>query len=340
VRFDARSPVSSLIVTAGREEPSATMTILDVGERGEAPLMSGCNTILLTGVPRSGTTLVCHLLNKLPDTVALNEPRLDLQSVIDWQNQGALCSEIGQFLEHARRSLIEDGIALSRQVDGQIPDNPAEDRVYSLFRLLLDRSLGHRVGKYTRLGLRRINAFQGVITIEKPLSNDFLLRVKHNPIFTAILESLHQSYPCYAIVRNPLSVLASWNSIGHPCWEGRSPTVESLDHALAQKLARTGERFERQICLLSWWFEKYLETLPGGNILRYEDIVASGGAALKVITTRALELDETLENRNLNELYDRELMGTLGEKLLTMDGPFGELYSRESVELLVDDFCV
>jgi hypothetical protein len=30
--------------------------------------------VVLTGLPRSGTTLVCRLLNKLPDTVALHEP--------------------------------------------------------------------------------------------------------------------------------------------------------------------------------------------------------------------------------------------------------------------------
>lgn len=32
------------------------------------------NDIILTGVPRSGTTLACLLLSKLPDVVALNEP--------------------------------------------------------------------------------------------------------------------------------------------------------------------------------------------------------------------------------------------------------------------------
>jgi len=30
--------------------------------------------ILITGLPRSGTTLTCHLLNKLPNSVALHEP--------------------------------------------------------------------------------------------------------------------------------------------------------------------------------------------------------------------------------------------------------------------------
>ena len=35
--------------------------------------MSGRN-LLLTGVPRSGTTLCCHLLGQASDTVALFEP--------------------------------------------------------------------------------------------------------------------------------------------------------------------------------------------------------------------------------------------------------------------------
>ena len=30
--------------------------------------------IVLTGVPRSGTTLICYLLNKVPDAIALHEP--------------------------------------------------------------------------------------------------------------------------------------------------------------------------------------------------------------------------------------------------------------------------
>lgn len=30
--------------------------------------------VVLTGLPRSGTTLACRLLNLLPDTVALHEP--------------------------------------------------------------------------------------------------------------------------------------------------------------------------------------------------------------------------------------------------------------------------
>jgi len=30
--------------------------------------------VLITGTPRSGTTLICSLVNKLPDTVAVHEP--------------------------------------------------------------------------------------------------------------------------------------------------------------------------------------------------------------------------------------------------------------------------
>ena len=34
----------------------------------------GRRDVVLTGPPRSGTTLACHMLNKLPGTVALHEP--------------------------------------------------------------------------------------------------------------------------------------------------------------------------------------------------------------------------------------------------------------------------
>ena len=43
------------------------------GSGGE-PAWSAERNIVITGPGRSGTTLTCHLLNKLPNTVALSEP--------------------------------------------------------------------------------------------------------------------------------------------------------------------------------------------------------------------------------------------------------------------------
>ena len=64
------------------------------------------------------------------------------------------------------------------------------------------------------------------------------------------------------------------------------------------------------------YFDRYQKVLPRGHILRYEDIVRSGGRALEVIHPAAPELDEPLESKNLNSLYDRKEMLRLGERLL------------------------
>jgi len=293
--------------------------------------------VVLTGVPRSGTTLTCYLLNKLPDTVALHEPMLIDQSA-NIQSHELICDEISQFYEQTRKSLRENGTAISKHVGGRIPDNPKK-RYSSLFRLLPNCLMRPWTffGKDIVIGLRKSRVSRGLITVEKTLSSDFLLCIKHNAGFTALLESLHRRYLCYAVVRNPLPVLASWNSIDGATARGHIPAAEHVDEALAQKLAQISDLFERQIYILSWFFERFHTILPRNNVVRYEDIVASDGRVLKVITDKAIELNETLENKNKNKLYNRKLMLTLGEKLLKRDGTFWEFYSKESVEQLLKE---
>lgn len=46
------------------------------------------NNIILTGLPRSGTTLSVHLLNKLPNTVGLHEP-IKFKEILDTDNENA-----------------------------------------------------------------------------------------------------------------------------------------------------------------------------------------------------------------------------------------------------------
>src|ERR1700679_3353065 len=62
-------------------------------------------TTLLTGLPRSGTTLVCALLNRLPDTVALSEPRI---LALHGDRERALW-EIDAFLAMTREAALITG---------------------------------------------------------------------------------------------------------------------------------------------------------------------------------------------------------------------------------------
>ena len=294
--------------------------------------------IILTGLPRSGTTLTCHLLNKVPNTVALHEPI----NVFQWASlpypfHEVICKDIDRFYGEMRRTLLDNGTAISGHVRGKVPDNPYGD-FPALFSLLPKSSWWRRIAG--RRVLRKPRHSRGFISFDKALSSDFLLCIKHNAGFTALLEPLSCHYPCVAIIRNPLSILASWNSIRFNIQTGRVPAAEMLDQALAQRLSEIDSRIDRQLLILSWFFEKFERVLPRDHVIRYEALVASGGQALAVITPHALELNEPLENKNKNKLYDRELMARLGEKLLKMDGPFWEFYSKESVEQLLNGLTV
>lgn len=277
------------------------------------------NNIILTGVPRSGTTLACHLLNKLPNTVALHEP-IEFREILKFKHHQEICDFVELVFEEMRNSIYHQNIAISRQVDGQVPDN----------------NFGEDKDKNS--GLRKNLVSVGKVYIDKNLNSDFPLIIKEPGIFTAILRNLRERFPSYAIIRNPLSVLASWNTVPFHVTKGRSP-VSRLDIALAQGLAKIKhkDKIEKQIYILSWFYEQYRMFLPEKSILCYENIVADRGKALSVIQAQASMLNEPLENKNINKLYDRELMLLLGDKLLNSDGCFWEFYSKDSVELLLKD---
>ncbi|MDW8169324.1 MAG: hypothetical protein RML74_12705 [Acidobacteriota bacterium] len=273
--------------------------------------------ILLTGVPRSGTTLACWLLNQLPNVLALVEPGMGVRFFVGMMRGDAngMCRSVRRFFEKTRRDISLLGCAPSLHIRGGIPANVMEE---------------YRWGK-----LRRRVATHGKIRIEKPLPPEFWLVVKHPGTFTAPLERLARDFPTYAIIRNPLAVLASWNSVSLPVNRGYAPMAELFDSSLRRALARIRDRWERQLYLLGWFFEKYWRVLPERAVLRYEDIIATGGRALRAIVPEAAELNVPLQNRNASSLYDASLMRALGERLLKTDGPYWHFYSRESVERLM-----
>lgn len=293
------------------------------------------NDVVVTGVPRSGTTLTCHLLNRLSDTVALHEPvsLSELRGARRTSSTSDLADAVGAFFDATRRSLLERGTAVSKHAQGRVPDNP----IGSGPGATPLRALGRRWSRRLRglAPLRRGGVHKGVIRVGKPLSRDFLLCIKHPSLFTALLDELAQRHPCYAVVRNPLSILGSWNSIEYAVSGGHSRAAERLDPALASALRGCRDTVERQITLLDWYFQRYRERLPPEHVIRYEALVASKGAALRVFPGGGGEIAPELESRNLNKLYDRELMLSLGERLLDSPGAFWDFYSRGDVEALL-----
>lgn len=270
--------------------------------------------VVLTGLPRSGSTLTCNLLNRCPDTVALHEPIPMGELTRDFQG-GALVERVARFFAETRDSLLTERRALSKKVDGQVPDN----------------TFGEARGGEDNL--RRSLASHGEVSFAgKELTPDFVLAIKHNAGFTGMLEALRERYPCYGIVRHPLAVLGSWNSVNLAVQQGHVPVGEKIDGKLREALARIEDRTERQFYILEWFFERFLRLLPREAIVRYEDVIASQGRSLAMVTPAAASLSEPLASKNVNKAYDAATTAMLGQKLLGREGAFWEFYTRESVE--------
>ena len=270
--------------------------------------------IIITGLGRSGTTLTCHLLNKLPNTVAISEPISPGKFAQHLPDHEAVCDGIERYYRRTRRLALKQGVVISKHVDGVVPDNT---------KGMVD-------------GVRRRIAEKGRIRVDKHLEPGFHLAIKEVGLFTALLPTLAKRFPCYAIVRNPLAVWASARSIQSTRSGKNPPAIVRYDPDTFGCVTTIEDRVDRWILRLHLYFERYLEVLPKEHVLRYEDLISSGGKSLQVIVPVAEQLDEQLESKNHNPLYDSSEILQLGERLLESDGAYWEFYSRQDVEELLN----
>ncbi|MCU1430156.1 MAG: hypothetical protein JWL83_4156 [Actinomycetia bacterium] len=290
--------------------------------------------ILFTGPHRSGTTLVCSLLNALPGAVALHEP---LTVPLLTQNRGpALCDAIDEFCTRNRRTLVEDGYAQSGLVDGAFVSNTASSG--GSVRKLLDRlptPLSDRLlgGVGVRTGMARHGKFR----VDKAVSEPFTLVLKQPAAFTAALPTLAERFMCIAIVRNPLATLASWNTVDFKRG-GRAAIAEKIDPTLGPRLDAIRNRYDRQVDLLSWFFDRY-RALPREQVITYEALCDDPAATLTPLVPEAATVSADLANRNRNTIYNGKLVPKLAQRLLASDGAFWDFYDRASVEQLASAFA-
>ncbi len=265
--------------------------------------------IILTGIPRSGTTLTCFLLNELPNVVALVEPMR--VGEFDPINDRANIVMIDRFFADQRASLLAEGRTVGKSADGVTIDNPLGDAV--------DSDTGQRVQRHN----------QRFVRVEKPLDLRLTLVIKHPSAFTALLPALCDSYETYAIVRNPLAILRSWAAAPFAVSQGHAPMAERLDKDLETRLDREDAIEDRQIALLRWFFEQY-RRLGTHSIIRYEDIIASNADIVPAAFGIPHRLHHQLETRNKAHLGGASHR-PLAEKLIEQAGAYMDHYSAQEI---------
>ena len=268
--------------------------------------------ITLTGVPRSGTTLCCRLLGEAPGTVALFEP-MEVRELAGVDHEAAV-EKVATFFKQTRRCLLDTGRAPTQQVDGVVPDNPFASR---------RGADGKRVRE----------ALLGNIEISKPLAKDFTLVVKHNAAFTALLPLLASRIETWAVIRNPLAILASWESVDLPVSAGRLPAGERLDAVLRERLDGEPVREERQLMILEWFYSRYRDFLPAGRVIRYEAVVASAGDSIAGSTGICVPVTPLI-GRNSSSLYDPAWCEKSAMRLREREGAWRHFYPATEIEAL------
>lgn len=257
---------------------------------------------LVTGVPRSGTSLVCACLNTAPDCVALVEP-MD----VPFHGDGPRAvEEIVRFAQDMRESIVANGTARSVMIDGAIPDNTFEDV----------KADG---------GVRRARARVAPVTIAKPLTDGFRLFIKHPALFTALAGPLQARLPLYAVVRHPLASLASWQTVDTSLREGRWPVAEAFAPDLRETLDRAAAPLERQIALLQWILRVY-RSLPRGNVVAYEAVVQDPGRALAPLAGSVTSLSHPVHAADPRARYPHVDLAVLAAALLDIAGDVEPFY--------------
>lgn len=265
--------------------------------------------VLLTGIPRSGTTLACRLLSECPQVVALNEP-MDRDK---FPARAEALSAVDEAFRTFRKSLLRSGTALARTRDGRITDNA------------YDHSSGRRQRVVERTEIH----------FDKPLEAGFTLVLKHNAEFTLLLPEIAQGREVFAMIRNPLALLSSWSSVDVPVSRGKVAKSARLLPAFDSALEGIEGLLERQLFILSWYFGQY-RGFPEANVLRYEELASSNGRLLERATQAPVPGHWDISEKNTNPLYDKESIQRAGEALLATEGHYWAFYTRADVEGLLN----
>ena len=269
--------------------------------------------IILTGLPRSGSTLTCNLLNSIQNVVALHEPITPQE--LAGTGTDDFIRRIVAFFDRQRHRILTEGRATSKAAEGKVPQNP--------------------LGDERQDGKRKPVLNSREIIVGNVDNRAFDLCIKQPAMFTARLPELVEVFDCYATVRNPLSVLLSWRDSGMAVAEGRAPAAEAADAGLAAKLDVALDVLDRQLILLDYFCARYRDYLPGRTI-RYEDVVASGGAALSTVVPAAAKLGEAFSSRNKLNLERDPDARRIAQTLLASDNACWAFYQKSDVEALLE----
>lgn len=211
--------------------------------------------LLITGIPRSGTTLATAIVDGLKDSLALSEPQVHVDLMASCPDETALYAGIVRVQKELRHQILKGFPVMDRRR----PDGRPLTDYYP-------RDKGAVASLRTERPIARPN-----------LPTDFLLATKHNALYTAILPEIIEAeqFTVLIITRNPVDVLLAWQGLPIPVSSARLPAGERYWPELAKAAGSPHTLLEKQADLLELFFARYhrFGREKVARLARYEDIL-------------------------------------------------------------------
>lgn len=211
-------------------------------------------SLLITGVPRSGTTLATAIVDGLEDTLALSEPQSHVDLLDACRSPAELVDRLALDLSRTRARVLQGGEVIDRRLPSGEP--------------LTDY--------FVRTDQGAANVRRDVSVRRPGLSTAFLLATKHNALYTSVLPEVLRDgrFSILALVRNPIHSILSWQSLQIPVSRGRLPAGEVHWPELRSITCSALTVLEKQAAVIELFLRRYLEAGPAIRLVRYEDVAA------------------------------------------------------------------
>ncbi len=243
--------------------------------------MKDAQNVLITGIPRSGTTLAAAMLDGLENSVCFSEP----QWQVDWLEQQIDRKEYAQ-------KVLDDFTHIRKKIRNNeiIQDRRNED--------------GRSLTNY----FNRQRTTQYVLkAMDKDLEPGYLLATKHNAHYSAILDILsYAEIPILVIIRHPVPTILSWLSLNLPISGGRLPAGERLSHEIKMIVESSEDILVKQVLIFDEFCKQYKRCQQHIHLLTYEEIVSDNQVFSKLFG-RANIAPILIKNANQNPAYEHHL---------------------------------
>lgn len=253
--------------------------------------------LIVTGIPRGGTTLTAALIDNLSDSICLSEPHWQAKWFFEEKNADKLVQLVKKDYKKVRSKILhKEPIIDKRNSDGTPVTNYFGTK---------------------RKGSNKKNKIRQKRSIIFPnQSENFMLGMKHNAHYTCILPELIQSdhFSVIAVMRHPVPTILSWLSLDLPISKGQLPAAEKVWAELREITESKDNLLKKQVRIYDLFCQRYLDLQDKIHLLKYEDIVENP-SILEELSGKNFERTLNVNNQNRSKMYDYQMEEKILEEI-------------------------